>query len=193
MYSIYCHTFPNGKKYIGLSKDCRKRWGKDGLHYMQQSKISRAINKYGWENVKHEILVDGLTKEQAIQKEYELIILHDTIKNGYNSAVGGEKINGTYLDAEVLEFNNAIKKAYKRYNVGDGNDITEFIDSARYDKECADMLNLFHNCICEKRIARKQRAFSSTDPLDCANWRFEMSKIININDMLAEISDKGVI
>ena len=23
-YSVYCHTFPNGKKYIGISCECEK-------------------------------------------------------------------------------------------------------------------------------------------------------------------------
>ena len=33
-WKLYCHTFPNGKKYIGITKqDPARRWGKDGNGY----------------------------------------------------------------------------------------------------------------------------------------------------------------
>lgn len=49
-WCVYCHTFPNGKRYIGITCDAESRW-RDGNGYKKQKKIWRAINKYGWENV----------------------------------------------------------------------------------------------------------------------------------------------
>lgn len=90
-YSVYKHTFPNGKVYIGItSLQPEKRWIK-GKGYKTQSLIYNAINKYGWSNIKHEILYSELTKKEAEQKEIELILFYKSNDSefGYNIANGG--------------------------------------------------------------------------------------------------------
>lgn len=71
-WCIYMHTFPDGKKYIGITKrDPEKRWlGGNGY---TTDIMKEYIKKYGWENVKHDILLMGLTEEEARAKEKELI------------------------------------------------------------------------------------------------------------------------
>lgn len=58
---------------------------------MQQPLIYHAIKKYGWKRINHEILFTDLTKEEAEQKEIELIAFYKSNdrKNGYNIANGG--------------------------------------------------------------------------------------------------------
>lgn len=92
-YCVYMHTTPNGKVYIGITG--RKpiyRWH-NGNGYKHNEHFSRAIKKYGWENIKHEILLDKLTKEEACQKEIEYIAKYKSNKKqyGYNKSIGGEK------------------------------------------------------------------------------------------------------
>ena len=90
-YTVYKHTFPNGKVYIGITRiNPDNRW-RNGKGYKTQVKMQRAIDKYGWENVGHEILFSGLTKEEAQKKEIELIASFDSTnpKNGYNTDFGG--------------------------------------------------------------------------------------------------------
>ena len=90
-YMVYMHTFPNGKKYIGItSLSTTRRWGR-GTGYMHQTKVYRAIKKYGWENIKHEILFENLSQEEAQKKEIELIAKHRTTEDnyGYNIDLGG--------------------------------------------------------------------------------------------------------
>lgn len=92
MYCVYKHTCPNGKVYIGITgKNPLERW-KGGHGYSNNKHFTNAINKYGWENIKHEILFDGLTKQEAEQKEIELIATHNSSKTecGYNQSTGGE-------------------------------------------------------------------------------------------------------
>lgn len=87
-YTVYVHGFPDGKKYVGLTKQtCEQRWGSHGQGYKSQP-VYDAILKYGWENVSHEVFAD-LTREEARQKEKELILKYDSINNGYNVAKGG--------------------------------------------------------------------------------------------------------
>lgn len=84
-------NFPNGKKYIGITKQkVEKRWLK-GNGYKKNKYMFRAIQKYGWDNIKHIILYDNLTKEEAEQKEVELISNYKSNKRkfGYNIENGG--------------------------------------------------------------------------------------------------------
>lgn len=92
-YSVYMHTAPNGKVYVGItSMSLNRRWGY-GSNYYHNEYFSRAIKKYGWDNFKHEVLFTGLTREEAEQKEQELISLYhaNDSRHGYNLTSGGEK------------------------------------------------------------------------------------------------------
>lgn len=90
-YTVYKHIFPNNKIYIGITK--RKpetRWNK-GRGYESCPLMNKAIQKYGWENVKHEILFNNLTKKQAEEKEIQLIKEYkcNNREYGYNIENGG--------------------------------------------------------------------------------------------------------
>lgn len=91
MYTVYKHTCPNGKIYIGItSLDVKTRWGKNGSLYKNML-FGKAIQKYGWDNIKHEILYKGLSKSEAELKEIELISKYKSnCKDfGYNIESGG--------------------------------------------------------------------------------------------------------
>lgn len=91
MYLVYKHTFPNNKVYIGItSQSVERRW-RNGNGYHHNLHFAFAIKKYGWENVKHEILFSGLTKEEAEAKEIELIAFYHSNDRefGYNNDSGG--------------------------------------------------------------------------------------------------------
>ena len=103
-YTVYMHIFPNGKKYIGISRNVKKRF-RNGEGYARSKIVYSAIQKYGWENVSHEILYENLSEQEAKQKEVELIRQHDTTnhENGYNSTLGGEGGNGRKMtEAEKI-------------------------------------------------------------------------------------------
>ena len=64
-YTLYKHTTPSNKVYIGItSMKVKKRWC-GGRGYRHNPHFYKAILKYGWGNIKHEILLTGLTKEKA--------------------------------------------------------------------------------------------------------------------------------
>lgn len=92
-YTVYLHTFPNGKYYVGITcQEVNRRW-RDGKGYEGQP-VFDAILKYGWDNIKHDILYTGLSKEDAEQKEIELIKQYNSLShdNGYNVETGGMTI-----------------------------------------------------------------------------------------------------
>lgn len=87
------HTSPSMKRYIGItSQDPRKRWKSDGSGYKDQPLFWRAIQKYGWDNFKHEILLTNETLEYACSVEKYLIKHYKTYDSayGYNLTLGGE-------------------------------------------------------------------------------------------------------
>ena len=91
-YSVYVHTFPNNKRYVGATCQTLKRRWRDGKGYEGQPVYS-AILKYGWGNIKHEILFMDLNKEEAEKKEIELIAFYKSNDplHGYNIEAGGSK------------------------------------------------------------------------------------------------------
>lgn len=99
-YTVYKHTAPNGKVYVGITAqtNVNRRW-QNGRGYRAQELFSRAIAKYGWKNIKHEILYTGLTKEEAETKEIELIAKHKSNNPlyGYNIENGGN-CTGTHSE-----------------------------------------------------------------------------------------------
>lgn len=102
MYKVYMHTFPNGKRYIGITKQELNARFDNGNGY-KNNPMKRAIKKYKWENVKHDLLFDNLTKEQAELKEIELIDFYNTtnIEFGYNLSKGGKSSSGCKFSEET--------------------------------------------------------------------------------------------
>lgn len=91
-WSVYRHTFPNGKVYIGITKQIpEKRWA-NGRGYQTQIAMIRAINKYGWGNIAHEVLKEGLSKDAAKAEEVRLIAeaKSNSPQFGYNITAGGD-------------------------------------------------------------------------------------------------------
>lgn len=87
-YSIYQFTFPDGKLYIGLTKqNPEDRWA-NGEGYKGQD-VYIPIILFGWDNIKKEILHTNLSKEQAFKLEQHYITKYQTVSNGYNKI--GEK------------------------------------------------------------------------------------------------------
>lgn len=93
MYYIYMHKNKiNGKVYIGQT--CQKpeyRWN-NGEGYKESPYFYQAIKKYGWDSFEHIILFEGLTANEANQKEIDLIKEYNTMDEnfGYNCQAGGQ-------------------------------------------------------------------------------------------------------
>lgn len=91
-YTVYMHKNKiNDKVYIGItSQKINSRWRK-GKGY-KDCKFRNAIDKYGWDNFEHIILCQNLTKDEACNKEIELIKKYNSTnrKYGYNISTGGD-------------------------------------------------------------------------------------------------------
>lgn len=86
LFKVYLLTFPNNKIYIGIT--CKKekdRWRR-GEGYVSNQVMYNDILKYGWINIKKNILYNDLLYDEAREKEKELIINYKSHlkKYGYN-------------------------------------------------------------------------------------------------------------
>lgn len=90
-YTVYRHTSPAGKVYIGItSKKPERRWD-NGKGYRDCPHMARAVAKHGWENFTHDIIAEGVTKEEAEAMEVRLIAEFRSNNGdfGYNADNGG--------------------------------------------------------------------------------------------------------
>ena len=113
-YTVYMHICPNNKKYIGITgQKPKKRW-RNGFNYRNCILFNRAIKKYSWENIQHKILYEHLTKEEAEQKEIELIAFYKSnhIEHGYNVESGGN-CTGMLSNKQKEKISKSLKEYYK--------------------------------------------------------------------------------
>lgn len=92
-YTVYMHIFPNGKRYIGITgQKPKERWRVHGNGYKPQKLMWRAIQKHGWENIRHIIVAENLMITDAGDLEKKLIEQYETNNPefGYNQSTGGE-------------------------------------------------------------------------------------------------------
>ena len=111
-YKLYVHICPNEKRYYGITKQRPEQRWRNGYGYKNNQYFTRAIEKYGWDNITHEILFDGLTESEAKELEQYYIQWYNTANRdyGYNITLGGEGGNGFHPSEETkkkISENNA--------------------------------------------------------------------------------------
>lgn len=121
----------NKKSYIGITKNIESRFKCHKMRYNKVSKkeyiekpLYKAFRKYGIENFMFLVLYEGLSLEDAKEKEVELIKKFKTLthENGYNITKGGD------WRSNSGENNNTTKLTEKevidiRTRVGNGENI----------------------------------------------------------------------
>lgn len=103
-WSVYIHTTPDGKVYIGAtSKPPKERWNY-GYGY-RRSPFYKTIKQYGWDNILHEIVASGLCEQEAYDLERKLISEYDSTNpdKGYNRATGGRGTWGVKISDETRQ------------------------------------------------------------------------------------------
>lgn len=98
-YTVYKHTSPSGKVYIGITKQKPQKRFANGIGYKGCPRFWNAIQKYGWDQFSHEVLAEGLCKNAAEAEEIRLIKLYKSNQRnlGYNIDNGGN-VCGTHAE-----------------------------------------------------------------------------------------------
>lgn len=94
VFNVYVHTFPNQKRYVGLTtQNVNTRW-KNGYGYRGQL-VYKAILKYGWSNITHTVYKCDTETEMKYLERYLIAYYQTTNKKyGYNITDGGDGSSG---------------------------------------------------------------------------------------------------
>lgn len=115
-YYVYSHITPDGLFYIGMSQMQPSRRWQPSMY--KNTALELYIQKYGWDNIRHFIFKDGLTKEQALQLE-DLLIQEATDKEYcINSNRSGLIVSDkkAYEKQWYSEHKDEMKTQMKQYN-----------------------------------------------------------------------------
>lgn len=145
MYYVYVHTVPNGKIYVGQTKNTDNRWG-NGKTYSSNKDFAHDINLYGWDNIKHEIIMCCDTREEAIYYEQMYIVLLDAENEniGYNKTTYKQDLLNKYIkkksiktkddEIELFDEEKNVFQKYKKPRTVALMLIDEWIFNERYKK-----------------------------------------------------------
>lgn len=127
MVGIYKITNPEGKSYIGLSKNIEKRFqSHKSLQFKGNNKLKKSLNDYGKDSHLFEIIeevdISTLDRSQAnnlLQKrERYWINIYKTFNNGLNENRGGSGCGSHTLESK-LKISNALKGKSKPTDFGE--------------------------------------------------------------------------
>ncbi len=127
----------NSKFYIGQDSKNDPEYLGSGIL------IKKAIEKYGIENFKKEIIEECSTKHELDQAEIKWILLTKATVEGYNIATGGQ---GGNLGPDVAKKKSESMKRYIKENKPD---YMKGRNNARYDKTIHKFFNLETNEVFE--------------------------------------------
>ena len=129
-YRVYRYVFPDGKVYVGMTKHTLdRRWT---FGYQHNERLTAALREVGINALRREVIVDGLTEEEAgrLEQFYIAKFRATDPEYGYNISPGGK---ATYRGLKHTE-------EYKRH-------MSEITKGKVYSEKT---LNLFRTTAHEK-------------------------------------------
>lgn len=102
-YTVYKHTSPEGKVYIGATSNGLNRRWQNGYGYRENKDFYFDIEHNGWDNFSHDIIASDLTETEAYKLEEKLIQQYCATdpNKGYNKSIGGKGARGVIPSAKT--------------------------------------------------------------------------------------------
>lgn len=121
-YWVYTHTTPDGMVYVGYSgmRYAKARWNPKKY----KGRFGKEIALFGWENIEHKVIRDGLTKNEALDLEEEIRKFNETNGVSLNlqrsgrvvEKIGGKKEYSKKWNRDNRErYNENSRKNYERH------------------------------------------------------------------------------
>lgn len=171
------HKFPNGKRYIGItSVGAENRW-ENGTGYNGQKKMADAIEVFGWKNIEHIVIVDGVSQGQSEKLEAFLISELDTIMNGYNVATKARNGRGSYLNSHIVGMATRVKQFF--HDQKNANDIYTKVQEIKFDKEECEFWNA-----ADTAVTKKHGKLKDTNEVEVARYWIHMTNLFKLQLMM---------
>lgn len=117
---IYLITSPSSKVYVGQSMILIEQkinsYRRLEKYDKTDRKIANAIRKYGWENMKFEVIEssNSWTKDQLNEREIYWISYYNSIDNGYNMTIGGDGVDSNLARQLALKHHETMSVEKKQ-------------------------------------------------------------------------------
>lgn len=165
-YCVYKHTFPNGRVYIGITnRNPLDRW-QGGNGYKGHDEMYADILEYGWKNIRHEILDEGLNRQKAMDAEKKYIKEHEQKHRGstYNIQNTSENlVYESFMDRPV----NEISATHYKDNFL--RKIDSWFDDNEYFPD-----GMYHDCIMNQdRLLFRTKMSMRDNKIYCTEIIFE--------------------
>lgn len=149
-YTVYKHTGPTGKVYIGITATTVARRWDNGRGYRTNPYFWHSIQKYGWDSFSHEIIATGLTEEDACELERELIAKYRSseFEFGYNQDLGGTGV-GRSSESTRRKLSEVTSK--------------QFEDESRREKQRTALRNYFKSAEARQRASEATKLYFSKE------------------------------
>ena len=122
----------------------------------------KAIRKYGWKNVHHEVLAKDLSLSDANLIEQEMIAKFNSVKNGYNISSGG---GGTYGIPCSEDTKAKIGQANRGKSGGDGSPLVRYMKEHGPWNKGKPLVGEHYRKVAEERKRRCNKRIACYDPL----------------------------
>ena len=179
MFKVYKYTSPTGKVYIGQTcQTLLERSKLDGSGYKKSVGFYNAIQKYGFDNFKKEILKDNLTSNEADYWEKYYIRKYNAMDKNYgcNCREGGS--HGLWSD----DIKRKISESHK------GKHLTEDHKNNLAKSSIGKKKNFTKQHKNNIREAAKKRGFPNPQPVICIETKIkyksrnEAARSLNIKE-----------
>lgn len=197
---VYCLSFPNGKCYVGKTKDLCSRIGLYLKFGGSNKELLGAISEFGWDSIDISIL-SCVDCKDSVDLELCLSILEikyireigSLSPNGYNISYGGEclgiPIEYLTTDADVIKRYSDGSKSILCYDLN-GDFVTEYPSISRMAYEHGADENTIRNLIgkqkpfFDKYYLRFKRYDYIPNKIDVRTW--EVRERIKYKDVIEE-------
>ena len=115
-YNVYVFTFPDGKRYVGMTgQPLKNRWD-CGNGYRNNQRLQNAISRTGFDSIQIEHFPYPLSRDSAERIETALIDYFDSAnpEKGYNRGHGALTEYGWKQDAETREKDRKAQTGLKK-------------------------------------------------------------------------------
>ena len=159
-YSVYTHKVVTDDKgpmwYVGVTKNVKKRW-RPSLYKHCNISLGQYIDKYGWDNIEHRVIAEGLDKEMAYKLEDFLIRMYRSADCCINKQRSG-LFETNDKDGYMKEYRKVHSEEIQQYYLDNRDNILE--RQKQYHKEHPEVKKKYYEDHSDEILEKKRQYYA---------------------------------